>query len=66
MPTNKPGYMQEYYNKNRDSVLKHVNEVVKCECKVISTRGNIARHRKSSRHLKRMQKIKTNLSGYYI
>ena len=54
MPTNKPGYMQEYYIKNRENVLKHVNEVLQCECKAKTTRGNIARHKKSSKHLWRM------------
>lgn len=64
MPTNKPGYMQDYYIKNRQRLLQHVNEVVECECNAVSTRANIARHRKSSKHFFRMifQAQETNLS----
>lgn len=67
MPTNKPGYMQNYYIKNRQSLLQHMNEVIECECKAKTTRTNIARHRKCGEHLRRMKlQVQNNLSGYYI
>ena len=55
MPSNKPGYMQKYYNKNKEVILQHVNEPVECECKAITARVNIARHRKTNKHLRRLE-----------
>ena len=62
MPSNTPTYAHEYYMKNRESILKSLLEVIECECKARSTRTNIARHRKSKKHLRRMEQISKVLS----
>ena len=62
MPSNPPGYMHEYYIRNRQTILKHLKEVIECECKALSARYNIARHRKSKKHLRRMEQTSKVLS----
>ena len=55
MLSSKPSYMQEYYKKNREAVLRHVNEPVECECKAITARVNTARHKRTNKHLRRLE-----------
>ena len=47
-----------YYQKNKKKVLKDAGTVVECECGDSSTKGTISRHRKSKKHVTRMETIK--------
>jgi hypothetical protein len=44
MPTNKEGYMKEYYRQNKSKWL----EIVECKCGKRLIRCNILRHHKTS------------------
>ena len=47
-----------YYEKNKKKYIDKACTVVECECGDDSTKGTIARHRKSKKHAKRMETIK--------
>lgn len=70
---NKKEIMKKYYNENKDRILEQKREYEKknknrisavkrekitCECGCEITRGEIARHRKSKKHLRLMENIK--------
>lgn len=45
-------YDPQVYQKNKEYYLNYYKRKLECECGKISTYGNIARHRKSKKHLK--------------
>lgn len=49
---------QKYRDINRDKLDKYLLEPVKCECGCMSTRRNIAQHRKSNKHINELLGIK--------
>jgi len=43
-------YKKQYYNDNLEKIKKKRTEIIQCDCGRWSTRGSIARHRKSKIH----------------
>ena len=56
---------KEYYNdpEYRKKHLAKVNEKIKCECGQDCSRGNLAAHKKTSRHNKSMLEKKGTISN---
>lgn len=48
-------YNTEYYTNNKDKILERMNQKVKCECGCILSRVNLLAHKKTKKHLKRME-----------
>lgn len=61
MPTNKPGYMKEYFAKNPDkkskSKTKYISKPIQCECGVMTSTKNKSAHMKTKKHFFIMQII---------
>ena len=56
MPTNKKGYMKEYYHNNKEKFLKYNSIDVKCEiCNKSVKYSNLLTHCKSKIHLANFQ-----------
>ena len=43
---------KRYYKKHKETVLEKMKEKIKCECGSIINKSEIARHRKSKKHIK--------------
>jgi len=50
-------HFKEYYNKNKNRLLAQQGEKITCECGCKTRRSDIARHRKSKKHLKLMEEL---------
>jgi len=50
-----PTYAQQYYAKNKERLLKYVNEKTKCECETVIARINYAKHRRTNKHFNKMK-----------
>ena len=48
-------YSQQYYQNNKERLLKYVNEKTKCDCGTIISRINMAKHRRTKKHANRMK-----------
>jgi len=48
---------KKYREQHKDELQKHYNEQIKCECGCFSKRSNLARHKRSKKHLKFMEAI---------
>ena len=42
--------VKEYYYENKKNVLERQNKKIQCECGIISSKGNMKRHKLSGRH----------------
>ena len=42
---------KEYRESNKEELKQNANEIVECECGFKSTKSNLARHKKSMKHL---------------
>lgn len=50
----------DYYNEDEEFRKKHLekmNEKIVCECGFITARANLYRHRKSHKHVEKMDKL---------
>jgi len=50
-------YQKEYREKNKEKIREKKSEQIKCECGYIIRRGDIARHRRSLKHIDLMKCI---------
>lgn len=50
-----PTYAQKYYAKNKERLLKYVNEKTRCDCGTIIARINMAKHRRTKKHENKMK-----------
>jgi hypothetical protein len=50
-------YKNQYYNDNKDKISEKALEKVTCECGCMCTRASIARHRKTKKHIQRMEQL---------
>lgn len=50
-------YAQEYYQKNKERLLKYVNVKTKCECGKVIARINLAKHRRTGLHERNMRHL---------
>ena len=41
----------DFYKKNRDTILMHIQEKVTCECGASVNRGHLKRHKTSQKHI---------------
>lgn len=48
-------YSQKYYAKNKERLLKYVNEKTMCECGTVIARINKAKHLRTKKHENRMR-----------
>jgi hypothetical protein len=48
-------YSQQYYQKNKERLLKYVNEKTMCECGTVIARINKAKHLQTTKHENRMR-----------
>ena len=55
----KSAYNKKYYSKNRIKLLQKNKAKIKCECGAMISKGNIATHRKSKKHII-FSKLNTN------
>ena len=52
--------MKEYYEQNKDKILKKQSEPITCECGCIITQNNLIRHRKNKKHLSKINHTDIN------
>lgn len=48
-------YSQQYYQNNKERLLKYVNEKTRCDCGTIVARINMAKHRRTRKHENKMK-----------
>tara|TARA_R100000951_G_scaffold94688_1_gene83492 strand:+ start:14 stop:550 length:537 start_codon:yes stop_codon:yes gene_type:complete len=52
---------KQHYQENRDKILKYQKEKITCECGCVLNRKVISAHRKTVKHIKRMEQLNTPL-----
>lgn len=50
-------YAQQYYQKNKERLVKYVNEKTKCECGTVIARINYAKHRRTAKHFNKLKHL---------
>ena len=53
----KKEYDRKHYENNRVRILERQREIITCECGLEIQRGSIPRHRKTEKHLNRMEEL---------
>lgn len=55
MPTNKPGYMRDYYHKHKEK-FAYLSEMTECECGTHVVRVKLDQHLRTKKHENLMRK----------
>jgi hypothetical protein len=54
-------YHKEYYEENKKNILEHMREKIKCICGTVSRRGDLPKHKRTTKHMKLMDIYMNNI-----